>query len=97
MAPIVLCPHTGPHVHPAGCPKSTAKLLAYVHDKVGEIHARVLPVMEDLVWLKVMLEHLYDTAIDFQVPAHEDGGDSVEDEALDDKEDEIEEVEEVDL
>ena len=53
--------------------------------------------MEDLVRLKVMLEHLYDTAVDFQVPAHEDGGDSVEDKVLDDEEDEIEEVEEVDL
>jgi len=42
------CAHILAHIYPAGCTKS-AELLAYVHDKVGEIHTRVLPVMEDLV------------------------------------------------
>ncbi len=44
-----------------------------------------------------MLEHLYDTAVDFHVPAHKDSVEFVKDDTLDNEEDEVKEVKEVDL
>jgi hypothetical protein len=99
VPPIVLCTHNGPHLRQAGCSKSSGELLAYVHDKVEEIHASLLPIMEDLVRLKVMVEHLYETAVEYQPPRDvEEGDDDEDDDALGDEEDDDEiEVEEIDL